>query len=196
MSAPETPEGKRSQLTELISPGFKISSPLRDTQNTQATQATQPYENSQIPASLEGTPDWLALIPEDRQPYVAGRIVVKTYQNNAYAPLYTDVELIVGRNAHCDLVVEGQFCSSKHCVFAVRNGVIVCKDISSNGTMYNGTKIGKGQTVALEDGDIIEIHDKNMLQVEQIMEETAKVEAKEYRELVASRYLINPKNNW
>lgn len=73
MSSLDPPKDKLSEHTTPLSPQ-KFT---HDTQGTQPTQATQPFDDSQLPDSLEGTPDWLSLIPEERRPYVAGRIVMK-----------------------------------------------------------------------------------------------------------------------
>ncbi|KAI8324678.1 Pkinase-domain-containing protein, partial [Martensiomyces pterosporus] len=53
--------------------------------------------------------------------------------------------------------------SNKHCKItasvdgASKEYLVICEDLSSNGTFWNGKKIGKGKSVMLSHGDVIEI---------------------------------------
>ncbi|KAJ2834005.1 hypothetical protein GGI24_000599 [Coemansia furcata] len=53
--------------------------------------------------------------------------------------------------------------SNRHCTISAiiekesRDLLVVCEDLSSNGTFWNGKKIGKGKSIILAHGDVIEI---------------------------------------
>ncbi|KAJ2047625.1 hypothetical protein GGH13_009164, partial [Coemansia sp. S155-1] len=63
----------------------------------------------------------------------------------------------------CQIQVTSSVSSNRHCTISVivekesRDVLIVCEDLSSNGTFWNGKKIGKGKSVILTHGDVIEI---------------------------------------
>ena len=65
-------------------------------------------------------------------------------------------QLIVGRDANCDIVVADRQVSRNHAKISLSTRGIILEDLGSkNGTHHNGKKIDK--TVELEDGDIIQI---------------------------------------
>ena len=63
----------------------------------------------------------------------------------------------VGRT-HVDCVVEDNTVSSRHCTFRVASdGSATILDQSTNGTLVNGTKLGRGAVATLEEGDVVSL---------------------------------------
>ena len=62
------------------------------------------------------------------------------------------LEIVVGRRAACDLVLDFENISGKHCVIRFVNGVWNVRDMgSTNGTTVNGQKIFSETSVMPED---------------------------------------------
>ena len=61
-------------------------------------------------------------------------------------------ELIVGRRASCDICLDYENTSGKHCVLRLLNGVWSVRDLgSTNGTTVNGSRIATEQSVMPQD---------------------------------------------
>lgn len=61
-------------------------------------------------------------------------------------------ELIVGRRPTCDVVIDFENVSGKHCMLRLINGVWHVRDVgSSNGTTVNGQKIASDHSVMPDD---------------------------------------------
>ncbi|TPX69660.1 hypothetical protein SpCBS45565_g02323 [Spizellomyces sp. 'palustris'] len=61
--------------------------------------------------------------------------------------------MLIGRRPDCDILLNLAEVSSVHCRLTTSHGVTTLEDSSSNGTWVNGTKVGKGNTAVLKDGD-------------------------------------------
>jgi len=71
--------------------------------------------------------------------------------------LTTEDEIIAGRNADCDLVLESRRISKKHCRIYFKDHRWHIEDLNSqNGTIVNDAKV---KEQILEDGDVIQIGD-------------------------------------
>jgi pSer/pThr/pTyr-binding forkhead associated (FHA) protein len=65
--------------------------------------------------------------------------------------------VILGRSRECDLPVEDNVSSRKHCQLRVWAGTYLLEDLSSkNGTYVNGEKVG---STMLKEGDLISVGD-------------------------------------
>ncbi|KND04321.1 CAMK protein kinase [Spizellomyces punctatus DAOM BR117] len=62
-------------------------------------------------------------------------------------------QMLIGRRPDCDILLNVAEVSSVHCRLTTSNNVTTLEDSSSNGTWVNGTKVGKGNTTVLKDGD-------------------------------------------
>ncbi|KAG9061709.1 Checkpoint kinase 2 [Linnemannia hyalina] len=61
-----------------------------------------------------------------------------------------------------DLVVPEEVVSNRHCEFSTNSaGFVLCKDLSLNGTYWNGAEIGRGESVILSHGDKIILRNSN-----------------------------------
>lgn len=59
-----------------------------------------------------------------------------------------------GRRSTCGMHIRHPAVSGLHCtIFNLGNGVINLQDHSTNGTFVRGLAVGKGRTIALNDGD-------------------------------------------
>ena len=75
-------------------------------------------------------------------------------------PLWAEVT-VVGRGKDCDLVLEDNNLSRRHCQIRKWAGFFKLEDLQSkNGTYVNGAKI---TTVNLSDGDLIAIGDQSLV---------------------------------
>ncbi|KAF9091225.1 Checkpoint kinase 2 [Mortierella sp. AD031] len=62
----------------------------------------------------------------------------------------------IGRHQTCDLVLSEDTISNRHCLFFTNSaGFVLCEDLSTNGTYWNGTLVGRGDSVILSHGDTI-----------------------------------------
>ncbi|OMH84974.1 Meiosis-specific serine/threonine-protein kinase mek1 [Zancudomyces culisetae] len=83
--------------------------------------------------------------------------------------LYLEKIVVIGRHRTCNIVVDSSYSSNKHCRVKVTKSpgtedfVVVCEDLSSNGTLWNGKKIGKNNKVILTHGDTLEIKKGNYI---------------------------------
>ncbi|CAM1506563.1 Fc.00g062040.m01.CDS01 [Cosmosporella sp. VM-42] len=71
---------------------------------------------------------------------------------------------LIGRHPECDIVVNDNIVSNRHClIFSENKGtdsVAVVEDLSSNGTFVNEALIGRNQRRELEEQDEIAVHGK------------------------------------
>lgn len=66
-----------------------------------------------------------------------------------------DTPLIIGRSVHCDICIEDESLSRKHCRVEPGGGEVTLNDLkSTNGTMVNGASV---QKIQLRDGDQIQL---------------------------------------
>ncbi len=105
-------------------------------------------------------------------------------------------ELVVGRRKSCDLCLDFENISGKHCVFRLINGVWHLRDMgSTNGTTLNGLKLTREQGVMPDDEIGIASHyfrleyepnaPTNLLQSKQLLaEETDIVESRKQKSLM------------
>ena len=79
------------------------------------------------------------------------------------SPEHADVNLIqeeetLGRHASCSVVFNNQHLSSRHCMISRdKSGVVMVKDLSTNGTFVNGELIGKNKQTVLNPMDEISL---------------------------------------
>jgi len=66
-------------------------------------------------------------------------------------------ETVIGRDTGCHGRIALAHISSKHCVLLLRNGKILVKDLSRNGTYVNNKKIGIGRFEFLSNGDTLSL---------------------------------------
>ena len=65
--------------------------------------------------------------------------------------------VIIGRSRECDLPLEDNVSSRKHCQLRAWAGTYLLEDLSSkNGTYVNGSKV---ESAMLKDGDLISVGD-------------------------------------
>ncbi|KAJ2661656.1 hypothetical protein IW148_003300 [Coemansia sp. RSA 1199] len=118
------------------------------------TQPTQPFEEA-----TQATQDDVS--QASQQP--VGKLVWKRSGRISDHDIYLDSPVVVGRHRSCHIQVTSAVSSNRHCTISAtfdkesNDYLVLCKDLSSNGTFWNSKKIGKEQTVILEHGDVIEI---------------------------------------
>ncbi|KAF9119349.1 Checkpoint kinase 2 [Mortierella sp. 14UC] len=70
--------------------------------------------------------------------------------------------VIIGRHQTCDLVVTDDVVSNRHCEISTNSaGFVLCKDLSTNGTYWNRSLMGRGESVILSHGDTIRFRNEN-----------------------------------
>lgn len=76
-------------------------------------------------------------------------------------PSYTldKAVLLIGRSEECDIQIDSQKVSRKHCCIALLNGILLARDLgSTNGIKINGKKVNEG---AVNPGDELTIGSHN-----------------------------------
>lgn len=76
-------------------------------------------------------------------------------------PSYTldKVVLLIGRSEECDIQIDSQKVSRKHCCLAMLNGILLARDLgSTNGIKINGKKVTEG---SINPGDELTIGNNN-----------------------------------
>ncbi|KAI7815846.1 kinase-like domain-containing protein [Gamsiella multidivaricata] len=72
--------------------------------------------------------------------------------------IHRDRSTTIGRHLTSDLILTENTISNCHCQFYTSSvGFVMCEDVSTNGTYWNGSLIGKGESVVLSHGDSIRI---------------------------------------
>ncbi|KAJ2776222.1 hypothetical protein H4R18_005787 [Coemansia javaensis] len=120
------------------------------------TQPTQPFEEA-----TQVTQDDASQVAARQKP--VGKLVWKRGDQISDHDVFVDTPVAVGRHRSCDIQVTSSVSSNRHCVVsatldpATKECMVVCEDLSSNGTFWNSKRIGKGNTVIVSHGDVIEI---------------------------------------
>ncbi|KAI8873376.1 kinase-like protein [Ramicandelaber brevisporus] len=131
---------------------------------TPGTQATQLMPESQDNSTF--TPKDPLVSPKPRP---IGKLMIVSGNETTDQELYVDSTIVVGRHRTCDIRFQSDFCSNKHCVVMVAwppessKPAVMCEDLSTNGTFWNGRKIGKGNKVVLSQGDTLEVKKGNYI---------------------------------
>lgn len=68
--------------------------------------------------------------------------------------------VVIGRDDACDIRLDGEGVSRRHCSIAPVPGGYLLTDESSNGTLANGERISR--THILDDGDILRLHNEEL----------------------------------
>lgn len=105
----------------------------------------------------------------DTEEKIALAVLAAAMDGNAKQPRLVDLSsgtvyqlprdgvFVIGRRYDCDLVIQEQNVSSRHCVLYCSGGGAKIEDLSTNGTFVNDTRVPKGftlpQHVALMEGD-------------------------------------------
>ncbi|KAJ2368676.1 hypothetical protein H4S01_001455 [Coemansia sp. RSA 2610] len=123
------------------------------------TQPTQPFEDA-----TQATQDDTSQVASLQKP--VGKLVWKRgaqISGNVDHDIFLDTPVVIGRHRSCDIPVTSSVSSNRHCTIKAtvdvdpKKYLVVCEDLSSNGTFWNSKKIGKGKSVMLTHGDVIEI---------------------------------------
>ncbi|KAJ2079376.1 hypothetical protein H4R24_003820 [Coemansia sp. RSA 988] len=120
------------------------------------TQPTQPFEEA-----TQFTQDDASQVTSRQKP--VGKLVWKRGGQISDHDIFLDSPVVVGRHRSCHIPVTSSVSSNRHCTITASidkdsaDYLIVCEDLSSNGTFWNSKKIGKGRSVILSHGDVIEI---------------------------------------
>ncbi|KAJ2612863.1 hypothetical protein EV177_002775 [Coemansia sp. RSA 1804] len=121
------------------------------------TQPTQPFEEA-----TQFTQDDASQVTAARQKPV-GKLVWKRGGQISDHDIFLDSPVVIGRHRSCHVQVTSSVSSNRHCTVKAtidketRDHLVVCEDLSSNGTFWNSKRIGKGRSVILSHGDVIEI---------------------------------------
>ncbi|KAJ2707553.1 hypothetical protein FB645_000730 [Coemansia sp. IMI 203386] len=122
------------------------------------TQPTQPFEEA---TQAQTTQDESSLVTNHEKP--VGKLVWKRGNQISDHDIFLDTPVVVGRHRSCHIPVTSSVSSNRHCTITASvdsesmDYLVVCEDLSSNGTFWNGKKIGKNRSVILSHGDVIEI---------------------------------------
>ncbi|KAJ2779211.1 hypothetical protein GGI15_003946 [Coemansia interrupta] len=122
------------------------------------TQPTQPFEEA---TQAQATQEESALITSHEKP--VGKLVWKRGNQISDHDVFLDTPVTIGRHRSCDVQITSAVSSNRHCTITATvdreslDYLVVCEDLSSNGTFWNSKKIGKGRSVILAHGDVIEI---------------------------------------
>ncbi|KAJ1966064.1 hypothetical protein GGI12_000329 [Dipsacomyces acuminosporus] len=120
------------------------------------TQPTQPFEET-----TQVTQDDTQLVTSRQKP--AGKLVWKRGEQITEHDVFLDTPVVVGRHRSCHIQVTSSVSSNRHCQITAtvdketKEYLVICEDLSSNGTFWNCKKIGKGKSVILSHGDVLEI---------------------------------------
>ncbi|KAJ2550661.1 hypothetical protein EV175_003985 [Coemansia sp. RSA 1933] len=120
------------------------------------TQPTQPFEE----ATQFTQDDASQLTARQKQ---VGKLVWKRGGQISDHDIFLDVQVVIGRHRSCHVQVTSSVSSNRHCAIKAtvdkesREHLVVCEDLSSNGTFWNSKRIGKGRSVILSHGDVLEI---------------------------------------
>ncbi|KAJ1666991.1 hypothetical protein IW140_002203 [Coemansia sp. RSA 1813] len=120
------------------------------------TQPTQPFEEA-----TQFTQDDASQVMTRQKP--VGKLVWKRGGQISDHDIFLDSQVVIGRHRSCHVQVTSSVSSNRHCTIKAtvdkesRDYLIVCEDLSSNGTFWNSKRIGKGRSVILSHGDVIEI---------------------------------------
>ncbi|KAJ1992284.1 hypothetical protein GGI25_005202 [Coemansia spiralis] len=120
------------------------------------TQPTQPFEEA-----TQATQDDSSQVNSRQKP--VGKLVWKRGNQISDHDIFLDTPVIIGRHRSCNIQVTSSVSSNRHCSVKVtvdkesKEYLTICEDLSSNGTFWNSKKIGKGRSVILAHGDVIEI---------------------------------------
>ncbi|KAJ2162613.1 hypothetical protein GGF46_000486 [Coemansia sp. RSA 552] len=120
------------------------------------TQPTQPFEEA-----TQATQDDTSQITSHQKP--VGKLVWKHRDQNLDHDIFLDSAVVIGRHRSCSIQVSSGVSSNMHCRISATfdresaDYLVSCDDLSSNGTYWNGKRIGKGRTVILWHGDVLEI---------------------------------------
>jgi pSer/pThr/pTyr-binding forkhead associated (FHA) protein len=94
----------------------------------------------------------VASLLRDAPPASHGRLLWRD-RRGAVRSRFVDRELIVGRGSDCDVAIEGDRVTRRHCAVRLRGGEVEVADLgSANGTFVNGVRV---QRQPLHDGDVI-----------------------------------------
>ena len=67
---------------------------------------------------------------------------------------------IFGRSPNCSLCIKNETVSSEHIKIFIKGEVVFIEDLGSrNGTAINGTSLKSGNSIAYQEGDLIQIGD-------------------------------------
>ncbi|KAJ2386891.1 hypothetical protein GGI05_004245 [Coemansia sp. RSA 2603] len=122
------------------------------------TQPTQPFEEA---TQAQATQEESQLITSHEKP--VGKLVWKRANQISDHDVFLDTPVTIGRHRSCDVQITSAVSSNRHCTITAtidpetRDYLVVCEDLSSNGTFWNSKAIGKGRSVILAHGDVIEI---------------------------------------
>eukprot|EP01101_Sappina_pedata_P002043 TRINITY_DN1229_c0_g1_i2.p1 TRINITY_DN1229_c0_g1~~TRINITY_DN1229_c0_g1_i2.p1 ORF type:complete len:282 (-),score=94.33 TRINITY_DN1229_c0_g1_i2:975-1820(-) len=113
-------------------------------------------------------------LPKSKRPW--GKLISL---NPAYAdcPL-TGNEVVLGRQSICDIRIDNQIISGRHCKIVREGGyiknddVIFIEDLSTNGTHINGEKLGKGNRLILPNGAEICLYPKRAKKIAYLFQMT------------------------
>ncbi|PVU98985.1 hypothetical protein BB560_005571 [Smittium megazygosporum] len=87
---------------------------------------------------------------------LVGTLVTLNAYSTQHFNLYLNTPILIGRHRTCDIIVNSNYSSNKHCkIYAtestgIQKDIVFCEDLSTNGTLWNGTIIGKGNKVLLD----------------------------------------------
>lgn len=71
--------------------------------------------------------------------------------------------IVIGRQDDCAIRLQGPTVSGRHCrICRGEEGGFELEDLSSNGTFVNRLKVGKGNVVKLRDGDLVQIANRRV----------------------------------
>ncbi|PWA00760.1 hypothetical protein BB558_003226 [Smittium angustum] len=155
------------------------------------TQPTQPIEESTqiLEDELDKNGNLNSLI---------GVLVQLNGDNVKNYNLYLNTPILVGRHRTCTINVNSNYTSNRHCIITavsspgVEEVLVICEDMSSNGTLWNGKNIGKGNKIVLSHGDTLEIKKGNYITY--LQKTRASMKSEEEKELdIKSLYQITDK---
>lgn len=140
------------------------------------TERTISFRASTTPRSLIEAPAHLLLVHMDSAP-------------PRHVPLHV-LPVTVGRNAPCELILEGGTVSRRHCRLERHNEKIILTDLgSTNGTLVNGQAVSA--PIALEDGARITIGAHTLSYHRRSQQELAAWEALDRELAEASNYILS-----
>ena len=125
------------------------------------TYDAAPVAPSAAPASLDTAPRAVAKssAPPPARPAAPPPARLLHLSTGRIVPL-PPRRFVIGRDDICDLRLDGEGVSRRHCAIAPVPGGYLLTDESSNGTLVNGTR--STRTHILDDGDILRLHDEEL----------------------------------
>ncbi|KAI8054618.1 kinase-like domain-containing protein [Syncephalis plumigaleata] len=181
---------------QKISEFSQSQSAAEEDDNEQATQILSLNPCDQTPSQqYSQVPRQWATLSEEQRERLYGWFEVSDKQKT-HILLYEDSEICVGRDQHCDYVLQEPYVSKKQFRVYMIGDLVICVDHSANGTMWNNTRFDKGDEIIVRPGDTLSAYNSKVefkFFVTAVDPTQAVDSSKDYYEKVGYKYRLSSK---